>query len=62
MAYVDVAVTRLSDDPRYVHLNDALAVGCGEVRRLSDEETELVIDVRELVWEPLDEEPDPAGG
>lgn len=59
---VVVAVTHLSDDPRYVHLNDALAVGCGEVRRLSDEETELVIDVRELVWEPLDAEAGTAGG
>jgi hypothetical protein len=50
---VVVSLTHVSDDPRYRHLNDTLSVGCGEVRRLSDEETELVVDVRELVWEPL---------
>ena len=27
---------------------------CGEVRRLSDDETELVIDVSELTWEPIE--------
>lgn len=49
-----VAITQVSDDPRYARLNDSLAVGCGEVRRLSDDETELVIDVQELIWEPID--------
>ena len=48
-------MTHVSDDPRYTWLNDTLAVGCGEVRRLSDEETELVIDVSELIWEPLED-------
>ena len=48
------AVTHVSDDPRYTRLNDSLSVGCGEVRRLSDDDTELVIDVRELVWEPIE--------
>jgi hypothetical protein len=48
-----VSVTHLSDDSRYSHLNDSLSVGCGEVRRLSDDDTELVIEVSELVWEPL---------
>ena len=51
---VVVSLTHVSDDPRYSHLNDRLAVGCGEVRTLSDAETELVIDVQELVWEDLD--------
>jgi hypothetical protein len=51
---VVVAVTHVSDDPRYSHLNDSLSVGCGEVRRLSDDETELVIDVMELIWEPIE--------
>ena len=49
-----MAVTHVSDHPAYVRLNDALAVGYGVVQRLTDEETELRIDVRELVWEPLD--------
>jgi len=52
---VVVSLTHVSDDPRYTRLNDSLAVGCGEVRWLSDEETELVIDVRELIWEPIDD-------
>jgi hypothetical protein len=52
---VVVAVTHVSDDPRYSRLNDSLAVGCGEVRRLPDDDAELVIDVSELVWEPMAE-------
>lgn len=51
---VVVSLTHVSDDARYRLLNDTLAVGCGEVRRLADDETELVIDVQELVWEPMD--------
>ena len=51
---VVVAVTHTSDDPRYTDLNDSLSVGCGEVRRLSAAITELVIDVSELIWEPID--------
>ena len=49
-----VAVTHVSDHPRYTRLNDGLSVGCGEVRRLSADQTELVIDIRELIWEPMD--------
>jgi len=49
-----VAVTHVSDDPRYTRLNDSLSVGCGEVRRLSDDDTELVIDISELIWESID--------
>ena len=51
---VVVAVTHVSDHPNYTRLNDSLSVGCGEVRRLSDDETELVIDVSELIWEPIE--------
>jgi hypothetical protein len=51
---VVVALTHVSDHPRYSRLNDSLSVGCGEVRRLSDDHTELVIDVTELIWEPID--------
>ena len=40
-----------SADQRYSWLNDAICVGCGEVRKLSDVDTELVIDFSELVWE-----------
>lgn len=52
---VVVSLTHVSDDPRYSRLNDSLSVGCGEVRRLSEEDTELFIDVRELIWEPIDD-------
>ena len=48
-----VAVTHVSDHPRYTRLNDSCRWG-GEVRRLSDDETELVIDVGELIWEPIE--------
>jgi hypothetical protein len=49
-----VAVTHVSDHPNYTRLNDSLSVGCGEVRRLTDDETELVIEVSELIWEPIE--------
>ena len=50
---VVVAMTHISDHPRYMRMNDSLSVGAGEVRRLSDDETEIVIEVSELVWEPI---------
>lgn len=53
---VVVTVTHVSDHPRYARMNDCLSVGCGEVRRLSEDETELVIDVSELIWEPMEAE------
>jgi hypothetical protein len=43
-----VWLTHLSEDSRYARLNDVVCVGTGEVRP-----DELVIDVAELVWEPL---------
>jgi hypothetical protein len=42
-----------SDDDRYRRLNDAFCVGTGEVRIISDSHTELVIDIAELIWEPI---------
>ena len=46
------AVTHLCDGDDYRWLNDSIAVSTGEVRTTGDK-TELVIDVAELVWEPL---------
>ena len=48
-----VSVTHISDDDRYRRLNDVVAVGVGEVRSAPDTPTELVIDVSELIWEPI---------
>ena len=49
------AVFHLSDDERYSRLNDVVCVSIGEVRTSSDpgEETELVADIAELIWEPI---------
>ena len=47
------AVTHLSEDDRYRWLNDTMAVSAGEVRTTRND-TELVIDVAELIWEPLE--------
>ncbi len=49
------AITHVSDDVRYRRLNDVLCVGVGEVRTQVGGDTELVIDVAELVWEPIPE-------
>ena len=46
------AVTHLSDANDYQWLNDSMAVSTGEVRTAAGV-TELIIDVAELVWEPL---------
>jgi hypothetical protein len=45
---VGATVTHLSGDERYARLNDAVCVLTGESR-----DKELVLDVAELVWEPL---------
>jgi hypothetical protein len=49
--------THVSDDKRYVWLNDVVCVLEGEVRARRGEGggVELVLDVAELVWEPIDE-------
>jgi hypothetical protein len=52
------AVFHSSDDERYRRLNDAVCVCVGEVRAAADPaqpEPDLVIDVAELVWEPIAE-------
>ena len=47
------AVTHLSDHEAYVRLNDVVCVAVGEVRAREEEASDLVIDVAELVWEPI---------
>jgi hypothetical protein len=50
------SVLHVSDDDRYRRLNDVVCACVGEVRRPADpdrDDTDLVIDVAELVWEPI---------
>jgi hypothetical protein len=49
------SVHHLSDDERYRRLNDVVCVCVGEVRASDHPEQgpELVLDVAELVWEPI---------
>jgi hypothetical protein len=49
------SVMHLSDDERYRRLNDVVCACAGEVRASDDPGTgvELVVDIAELVWEPL---------
>ena len=50
------SVFHLSDSARYLRLNDVVCVCVGEVRASSDPdqlEPDLVIDVAELIWEPV---------
>jgi len=50
------SVLHLSDDDRYRRLNDTVCVCVGEVRApggSAQESPDLVIDVAELVWEPV---------
>lgn len=50
------SVLHLSDHPRYRRLNDAVCVCIGEVRSSTDGRgsgPELVLDVAELIWEPI---------
>ncbi len=52
------SVFHLSDSDRYRPLNDAVCVCVGEVRAPDDrdrESSDLVIDVAELIWEPIAE-------
>jgi hypothetical protein len=48
------SLTHVSDAEEHRRLNDVLCVGAGEVRA-GEEETVLVVDVAELVWEPIPE-------
>lgn len=49
------SVVHLSDDDRYRRLNDVMCVCVGEVRAATepDGDSALVLDVAELVWEPI---------
>jgi hypothetical protein len=50
------AVFHLSEAEQYRRLNDAVCVCVGEVRALADPgqpEPDLVLDVAELIWEPI---------
>ena len=52
------SVTHLSDDERYSRLNDVVCVCVGEVRTPADphaESPDIVLDIAELVWEPIPE-------
>lgn len=49
-------MTHLTDDPRYAWLNDRQCAVAGEVRpRAEGEGFDVVIEVAELVWEPLED-------
>ncbi|WP_243074359.1 DUF3237 family protein [Microbacterium sp. SS28] len=51
-------VLHLSDDPRYRRLNDVVCVCVGEVRAGAESQEPvvgLVLDVAELIWEPISE-------
>jgi hypothetical protein len=47
------AVFHLSDHETYARLNDVVCVCAGEVRASAGASSELVVDVAELIWEPL---------
>lgn len=52
------SVTHISDNDRYRRLNDVVCVCVGEVRApvdLDQKSPDLVIDVAELIWEPIAE-------
>ena len=53
-------VTHLSGDSRYKRLNDVVCVGAGLVRKktqgwIETNPSDLMLDVAELIWEPLSE-------
>lgn len=47
--------THLSEHENYKWLNDVVCVLVGEVRSRPGQEVELVVDVAELIWEPIAE-------
>ena len=47
------SITHVADDDRYRWLNDRIGAVVGEVRPRDGGGSEVVIDVSELVWEPL---------
>jgi hypothetical protein len=47
-------MTHVTDDERYRWLNDAFYAVAGEVQRGAERDgVDVVLDVSELVWEPL---------
>jgi hypothetical protein len=46
-------ITHLSDDARYSWLNQAVCVLTGEVRPRGPDRFDVVLEVSELVWEPM---------
>ena len=46
-------ITHLSDDARYSWLNQAVCVLSGEVRPQGPDRFDVVLEVSELVWEPM---------
>src|SRR6478672_750931 len=48
-------VFHLSEDERYRRLNDGVCACVGEVRAREDGPSDLVVDVAELIWEPIAE-------
>jgi hypothetical protein len=49
------SMTHVTEDERYRRLNDVVCTLTGEVRpRVKDSGYEVVLDVAELVWEPLE--------
>src|SRR3954471_9304361 len=48
-------VFHLSEDERYRRLNDVVCACVGEVRAREDGPSDLVVDVSELIWEPIAE-------
>jgi hypothetical protein len=49
------SITHLTGNERYTWLNNTMCAMVGEVRpRKGGEDFEVVFDVAELVWEPLD--------
>jgi hypothetical protein len=50
------SATHLSAAERYRWLNDVVAASTGEVRAREGQPAELIVDVYELEWQPIDEE------
>jgi hypothetical protein len=48
------SITHVTEDERYRWLNDRIGAVVGEVRRRDGGGSEVVVDVSELVWEPLE--------
>ena len=47
-------ITHLTNDERYSRLNDVVCALAGEVRPRAEGGVEVVLDVAEIVWEPLE--------